>query len=115
MMTMRILVHNNLRVADIQERFREAFPSLCLQFYPGARCMKNGSRHEAPVDSYRSLQDIRSSHHEGYLEVQSGDTVQAVEELFREEFGLKVRVLWKEPETRTLRHLRSRKLEAQGY
>jgi hypothetical protein len=113
MITMRMLVHDNLKVADIQERFREAFPNLCLEFYSDAPALRKESSPKEPVAGYKSLREIRNNHHEGYLEVKPDDTVKAVEELFREEFGLNVRVLFREAASRAFRHVRFRKLQAQ--
>ncbi|WP_345256460.1 hypothetical protein [Flaviaesturariibacter amylovorans] len=94
---MRLPIHDNLTIADLQERFREAFPDLRIEFYKRAHGNKKGSRQEDLLNKQLCLGEIRDCLEEGEMDIFSTTTVRELEQRFHDEYGLNVQVFRKEP------------------
>jgi hypothetical protein len=94
---MRLLIHDNLTVAQIQERFQEAFPNLKLEFYSRPHVFHQGSRLEDLIDPSKKIGEIRNSkEEEEEISVFSKNTVGEFEQRLRKDFGLNIQVFRRE-------------------
>ena len=89
---MNLLIHDQLLIEEVQERFSKCFPGLKIEFYAKPHHWKKASKEMEKIDPNSKLADIRKNHKQGTLVIQSGDTAGRVEANFRRLFGLNVQV-----------------------
>ena len=90
---MVILIHDNLKVSDLQERFSKCFQSLKIEFYGKSHNSQEKSAEKYIITPAKRIGEIRRNHEEGDLEIESWNTADQVEKDFKEKFGLNVQVL----------------------
>ncbi|MDB5253583.1 MAG: hypothetical protein JWP27_2752 [Flaviaesturariibacter sp.] len=93
---MRLPIHDNLTIADLQERFATAFPRLRIEFYSKAHGDKKGSGKEDLLDKQKRIGEVRTRGDEGVQEIFSTMTVRDVEKIFHDRYGLNVQVFRRE-------------------
>ncbi|GAB4092534.1 hypothetical protein [Flaviaesturariibacter terrae] len=94
---MRLPIHDNLSIADLQERFQKAFPNLTIEFYKKPHRARKGSALEDMLDKQKRIGEIRRSGEEGELEILSSTSVRELEQCFHDQYGLNVQVFRREP------------------
>ena len=95
---MQLLIHDNLQLEDVQERFSDCFPGLKIEFYEESPCKRlPGVDNRIDPDTY--IGEIRRQHYSGIFEIKSWYTVDEVEQGFMAVFGLNVHVFHKENDT----------------
>jgi hypothetical protein len=89
---MKIHIHDDITIAEVQRRFSERFPFLKLEFFSKHHKIGKPSHLKflLPVD--RRLGDIRKTHTEGELDILPDMRVSDLEQLFATHFGLGVQV-----------------------
>jgi hypothetical protein len=95
---MQLLIHDNLQLEDVQERFSDCFPRLKIEFYeesPSKRLLGVDNR----IDPDTYIGEIRRQHYSGIFEIKSWYTVGEVEQGFMAMFGLNVQVFHNENDT----------------
>src|SRR6476469_8685394 len=93
---MIIHIHDNLCVADVQDRFSKCFQCLKIEFYK-----KHHLHKDAPPENYifnkdKNLGAIRHIHNDDTLTLKSWYTVEKLVEEFSEKFDLHALVYKKE-------------------
>lgn len=94
---MKINVSNNGLIEDVQKDFSEIFPYLRLQFLAAAKPVA-GVKY---VHQNRNLKppvkfgDLNSSLDGGFVELDDNTTVRQLENIFRNNFGIRAQVLRK--------------------
>ena len=89
---MKISIHNERRVIDVQQEFNTIFPFLNLEFFD--LCQDALSSYTIPGDRYPNVLvgDLRDSGHNGELTIYPGMTIMQLEHQLYDEFGLKAQV-----------------------
>jgi hypothetical protein len=90
---MKILIHDNTTISEVQKRFNELFPYLKLEFFRKQYPHKPGALRFLPQNE--KLGNIRKKHFNGELDVLPGMQVSQLESLFTDHFDLEVQVLRK--------------------
>lgn len=93
---MEIIIHDDVKLFEIQQAFQEAFPFLKLEFfrpavpgeqmYAGARLVK---------EHQKTLHDIRGRHNTGVINIHGHQTAGALEKRFADDFGILAQVFRK--------------------
>lgn len=97
---MKIHVLADKTIAEIQEEFSEAFPSLKLVFFSKPhKAYKDSSAKHLISDRTRTLGSLEKKPHNGDLHIEPEMPTWQVERLFEEEFGLHVQVFRKSGNT----------------
>ena len=86
-------------VTDIQKQFNAKFPLLSIRFYKVAHEDHEGSRKKDEVGEDLPLTELSPSLQEASIPLTSQLTVEALETMFENEFGLHVQVFRKSGET----------------
>src|SRR5689334_11542841 len=93
---MILQIHDNLLIADLQEKFSQCFPSLSIEFYNKPHRAGIPTSDKYLIDASKKVGDIRRNRKEGPLEIKSWFTVAQVEKAFHEKYGLNVQIFRKE-------------------
>lgn len=93
---MIVHIHDNLRVADLQDRFSKCFQFLKIEFYQEPHQVHEGSSDDNILGPGELIGHVRKNRNECELVIHSWYTVTKVERLFNEKFGLNVQVFRKE-------------------
>lgn len=91
-MNMNIHIADDLSIRDIQKTFSEKFPYLKLEFFSRPHQSGKGSEKKYMRSNDAMLRDFRLIHSDGDLTIMDNMSVNEVEGLFREHFGLYVQV-----------------------
>ena len=94
---MEIYISEEDVLRNIQEKFRDAWPHLRLEFYKhpheaGEGCPRN---EQWPADT--AIEDIRMVHSFGWMDISEDRTVAEIEKDFYRKIGLSVQVLRESP------------------
>lgn len=92
---MKLLIDKSLTIADVRSAFRNKFPLLDIKFYKKKHENFSGS---AKADEYSEsfkLKDLHLKEDHGELSISGSDSVEKVESLFEELFGLHAQVFRK--------------------
>ncbi len=92
---MKIVINDTLSIRDIQEKFSERYPFLKIEFFRKEHSKHTGSKKELMIPSDMLLQDCRSVHNKGNLEIHPSTTVMKLEQEFQESYGLSAQVFRK--------------------
>jgi hypothetical protein len=85
-------ISDNMTIEDVQDRFRECFPSLDIVFYRKPHKREQASEKSDEMRPMEKLADIRSNHYNGVLEIKSWYSVARVEQELKEIFGLNAQI-----------------------
>lgn len=88
-------ISDSMTVEDVQDRFRECFPSLDLVFYRTPNKKWQGLDKSEEVSPRERIAYIRDNHYNGVLEIKSWHAVAKVEEALSEMFGLNAQIVRK--------------------
>ncbi|MGP8214712.1 MAG: hypothetical protein ACLQQ4_04030 [Bacteroidia bacterium] len=92
---MEIIIHDNRKIAEIQEEFSRMFPYLKLHFF-GKPHKANGNGIKKPMlDPSKTIGQCREKHLTGVLSIVPQMTVTDLKKGFKENFGLSVQVFRK--------------------
>jgi hypothetical protein len=86
-------------VTDIQEQFHAKFPLLTIRFYKVAHEDHEGSRKKDEVEDNLALSELSPSLQEASIPLTPQLTVEALESMFENEFGLHIQVFRKSGDT----------------
>ena len=93
---MLLSIDDNKTIAELQEKFNECFPLLCLKFYKKAHGRKEPSAEEDLISPQTRVGSIRKKHDSGVLDIKSWQTVHKIEADLKKKFDLNVQVFRKE-------------------
>lgn len=88
-----MIIKDNLTLKDIQREFSTKFPNLKIAFFSVSHSEGEGSPKDAEIDPEARLDEVRTVHDEGNLEITPEMTVAELEKLFLDTFGLNVQVM----------------------
>ena len=89
---MLIHIHDNLTLADLQERFTKCFPNLKIEFYSEPHHYKELTAENFMYRSNEVIGTIKKDFNQGELEIKSWDKAFHVEKSFKNNFGLNVQI-----------------------
>jgi hypothetical protein len=92
---MHINITDNLRIKEVKEVFKKAFPGLKIEFVKNAHADGVGSSKTEIIPHNPCLWEIRKFHIELPLDVKKSQTVAEVEGFFRDKLGLHVQIFRK--------------------
>ena len=85
-------IHDQLTLGELQERFKDCFPSLKLEFYSESHKRFEASEQQSQLDSGKRVGEVRKLHKNGSMEIKSWYTVSRVEKALKDEYGLNAQV-----------------------
>lgn len=89
---MKIRIHDNTTIADVQLQFGSMFPYLKLEFFSKHHATGKGTHLKFMLPHNRCLGDIRKTHREGVLDIDPDMRVSELEQLFGTHYDLGVQV-----------------------
>lgn len=89
---MKILICDTKMIRTIQKQFNEEFPHLKIEFFARKHKPGEASNDEDIIDSNRLLSEFRYKHNTNRIEIDPEMTVNQVEQLFWDGFGLSVQI-----------------------
>lgn len=85
-------IQNQKTLSEIQWEFNEKFPFLQLKFYVAGHNVGAHSPNYLPLDSSKSIGEVRTVHSEGDLSINPNQKISTLEQHFAAQFGLNVQV-----------------------
>ena len=95
---MQLLIHDNLQLADVQDRFSDCFPGLKIEFFEDSRSKRLPASDDI-ISSDTYIGEIRKQHYSGIFEIKSWNTVDKIEKGFQDMFGLNVQIFHRDNST----------------
>lgn len=92
---MKLHVDDKRNISEIQEEFNSVFPYLKIEFFKKPHETGEASPLNEMLPSDSSLGKWRTIHNEGDLVISADTTVDAVETMFQEKFGVSAQVFRK--------------------
>jgi hypothetical protein len=92
---MELIVKNNMTIAELQKQFSDGFPYLKLEFFDIPRPSVNKLSKLHMFSPGRFLGACRKLSNEGAIMINPEDTVEKLEQIFWNEFGLTAEVFRK--------------------
>lgn len=92
---MKIEIKDNMSVTQLQEEFHEFFPYLKLEFFKKPHKIHEASRKSSMIKPETLLKDCRKLHNEGNIYIHGGMTVNKLEQMLQECYGLSAQVFRK--------------------
>ncbi|HLP53611.1 MAG TPA: hypothetical protein VK151_01210 [Fluviicola sp.] len=92
---MKIRIHDQTTIADVQRQFSEMFPYLKLEFFSKRHKPQEGTQMKFLLPGHKCLNDIRKTYRGGELEIYPDMRVSDLEQLFGIHFDLGVQVFRK--------------------
>lgn len=89
---MKIHIHDQATIAEIQRQFSAMFPYLKLEFFSKLHRTGEATHSKFMLPHNRRLDDIRKTQREGELDIYPDMRVSDLEQLFRTHFDLGVQV-----------------------
>lgn len=89
---MIIYISDERTLQDINEKFREFFPYLRIDFFSGPHHWNEASPDSKKLDPIMRVGDVRKKHPHGPLEIKSWFRTGDLEQELREKFGLHIQV-----------------------
>jgi hypothetical protein len=92
---MKLHISDKVTIADLQKEFNSEFPFLKIEFFdiPHTKSARMSRSHMYPAN--RTLGSCRKKHNEGIIEITADDSVEKLESLLWNEFGLSSEVFRK--------------------
>ncbi len=85
-------IKDDMTIRDLQRAFNEKFPYLRLEFYTEPHEPGKGSPATKQIPPDKKIGEVRLIHTEGDFRIDPKMTVEALERLFAEKYGLYVQV-----------------------
>ena len=85
-------IADTMTIGEIQERFTECFPLLKIEFYSKSHKRFEETDNRFRLHSSSRIEDIRTNHVNGVMEIKSWHTVTKVEKQLKDLFGLNVQI-----------------------
>lgn len=92
---MHLNITDNIRIEEVKDAFKEAFPGLKIEFVKNPHAEGVGSTKKEIIQNNPCLWEIRKFHIELPLDVKKNQTVAEVEGFFRDKLGLHIQVFRK--------------------
>lgn len=89
-----MLIKNEMTLADIEKQFSEQFKNLKMEFY-GVEHHGGQGTACGTLNKSKKLSEIRTKHDEGVVKISPYMTVEELEDLFRDSYGLNVQIFRK--------------------
>jgi len=85
-------ITDNKTIQSIQKAFNEKFPNLKLNFYTQPHSFGEGSPNNEKLDKTKTIGEVRQVHTDGDIQIDAKLTVQELETLMAEKYGLNLQV-----------------------
>jgi len=92
---MVININDDKRIGDIKKEFNLLFPFLKIEFFNKPHISVENSPKMQVTNDYKSLNEFRSIHNNGFLEIVPEMTVASLENIFKTDYGLFVQIFRK--------------------
>ncbi|MBC7864852.1 MAG: hypothetical protein IAF38_17895 [Bacteroidia bacterium] len=90
---MVILINNKRTLNEIQNEFHLRFPNLKIIFFRKKHMIGETSEKTDEIKPGLTLEEARARHNNGHVTIYPHQTVDSLEELFEEKFGLYAQVM----------------------
>ncbi len=90
-----MLINDYKKLRDIQVEFNQHFPHLRIEFYSKHHERGEGSSILYKLSDQKTIGEVRTKHEEGDIRIDDFMTVEELENLFWDKFGLDVQVFRK--------------------
>ena len=97
---MEIIIHDSIKLCEIQKEFSKHFPYLKLEFFgfqPEQKMVF--TRENLITDTTQTLGDVRHLHRIGHISINGHLKVNTLEQNFQENYGINVQVFRKSANT----------------
>lgn len=95
---MEIIISDEMKIKEVQEKFNEHFPFLKLEFYKNDHDEGEGSPKRDILNSDFTLKEAGKDGDQGEISIHGNQKVSTLEDAFQETFGLNVQVFRKSGE-----------------
>ena len=85
---MLLLIDDNIKISELQDKFQECFPYLKIEFFKGQHALKSNT----PAPNDLSIGSLSKKHYRGEIEIKSWYKSEKVLHDFKSQFGLLVRI-----------------------
>ncbi len=92
---MEINIIDKRRIVEIQEEFNKAFPYLKVEFFSKSHKPEAGTAKKFLLPNTKTLNECRTKHSEGAININALMTVAELEKAFNEVYGLSVQIFRK--------------------
>jgi len=92
---MEILIKNSFKLSELQNQFNTAYPYLKIEFFETPHTIKGSIPKSKLYPSERLLNSCRKIQTEGSISIDYNQTVNKLEQIFWDKFGLSVQVFRK--------------------
>ncbi|NOT36025.1 MAG: hypothetical protein HOP11_01445 [Saprospiraceae bacterium] len=92
---MKIEITDQMTLSEIQNEFHELFPFLKIEFYSKPHQTHEPSSKSSMLKPSTLVKDCRTIHNDGNIFIHGGLTVERLEHIFQECYGLSVQVFRK--------------------
>lgn len=89
---MKIAISNNRKIYAIQEEFSHVFPELKIAFHAKPSHAGAAPSEKMVTHKSKTLQECRSVHNEGHIEILPTMSISDIQNNFRDIFGLSVEI-----------------------
>jgi len=89
---MILSIDDNIKIADLQEKFNECFPHLKIEFYSHPHHWKESSFPNEIIDPSKKIGEVRNKHDRGIMEIKSWYQTGRVEQDFKKLYGLNAQI-----------------------
>ena len=96
---MKIIINDHRKIFAIQKEFSELFPNLKIEFFTKPHKSGGASSKRIMKHPSKTLGESRVVHTKGMLTITPNMTVADLEQIFRDTYGLSVRLLRKSGKT----------------
>lgn len=94
-MNTEIVINDQRKLQAVQQEFNHLFPYLKIEFFRKPHRTSEASPRQWMLKGDATIGECRTVHHDGTLSITPGMTVSALEQCFRDQFGLSVQVFRK--------------------
>lgn len=92
---MKITINDHRKIFAIQEEFKTLFPYLKLEFFSKSHKSSGASAKNLIKHHSKTLQECRTIHNNGEIDITTQLTVSELEQRFRDVYGLSIKIFRK--------------------
>lgn len=92
---MKIIINDHRKIFGIQEEFSKLFPYLKIELYSKSPHIKGAFPNKVPMPSARTLGECRIIHNKGTVTITPNMTINELEQIFSDVYGLTAHILRK--------------------
>ena len=89
---MKIEITDHRKIFTVQKEFSELFPFLKIEFFGKPHTSSGAPSTKLISHASKTLGDCRTIHEKGTINISPGMTVRELEQIFKDEYGLTIKV-----------------------